>query len=99
VGFGDLSLASMSNDGKKLSINGLPYTQGMSIGLDVEAKDDGAYSLQVSYENKMPANIQIWVKDTYLKDSVNVCKANYNFTVSKADTNSFGSKRFKLIIK
>lgn len=99
VGFGQESLASISKDGKKLSIYSLPFTPGMAVALDVESKNDGAYSLQISYQNKMPSNIQVWVKDTYLKDSVNVCTGNYNFTVTKADTNSFGTKRFKLIIK
>jgi hypothetical protein len=99
TGFGELSLSSISNDGKNLSINTLPYTQGMSVGLDVEAKNDGDYSLQVSYENKMPDNIQVWLKDTYLKDSVNVRSANYKFSVSKADVNSFGNKRFVVTIK
>jgi len=99
VGFGQESLASISKDNKNLSIYSLPFTPGMSVALNVQAKNDGAYSLQISYQNKIPANIQVWVKDTYLKDSVNVCTGNYNFTIAKADTNTYGTKRFKLIIK
>ena len=98
-GFGQESLASISADNKELSIYSLPFTQGMSVALDVEAKNDGAYSLQMSFQTKMPSNIQVWVKDTYLKDSVNVCSGNYNFNVAKADTNSYGTKRFRLMIK
>ena len=98
-GFGQVSLASISSGGKYLAINGLPYTSGMSIGLDVQAKTSGAYSLQISYERKIPSTVQILLKDTYLKDSIDVRTHNYNFHVSKTDTNSFGSKRFKLILK
>jgi len=98
-GFGQVSLASISSDGTDLSVNRLPYRSGMSIGLDVHTKTDGAFSLGISYENKVPGNIQIWIKDTYLKDSIEVHKGNYSFNVSRADTNSFGNKRFKLILK
>ena len=98
-GFGQVSLASISGNGVDLAINELPYTPGMSIGLDVHAKTDGAYFLAVSYQNKMPANIQIWLKDTYLKDSVNVGAKSYTFKVAKADTNSFGKNRFRIIFK
>lgn len=99
AGYGKVSLSSTSSDGKKLAINSLPYTPGMSIGLNVNAKQDGAYSLTVNYEKSLPANVQIWVKDAYLKDSVNVRANICKFNVSKADTASFGSSRFKLVIR
>ena len=99
TGFGQVSMASISTDGKDMAIYSLPYTPGMSIGLDARTKTDGAYLLKISYENKMPSNIQVWLKDNYLKDSVDVCKGNYNFNVAKADTNSFGKRRFKLTFK
>ena len=98
-GFGQVSLASSSSDGKNLSVNGLPYTSGMSIGLDVNVKTSGMYLLKISYDRGIPADVEIWIKDTYLRDSVNACTGNYNFNIDKADTNSFGGKRFKLILK
>jgi len=97
-GFGQVSLASISSDGKDLAINGLPYTFGTSIGLDVHTKNNGIYFLEISYQKKIPSNTQIWIKDSYLKDSVDLCTRNCTFNVSKADTNSFGSKRFKLVL-
>jgi hypothetical protein len=99
IGFGLVSLTSVSKDGRDLAIYRLPYSSGMSIGLNVNTKADGAYQLSISYEKNIPANIQVWIKDTYLKDSLNVCTKNYHFNVTKADTNSFGSKRFKLILR
>ena len=100
AGFGQESLASISSDGIYLAINRLPYTRGMVIGLVANATSDNAFYLQVSYKNKIPANFQVWVKDAYTNDSTNVCTAGkYNFKVLKTDTNSFGSKRFKLVLK
>ncbi len=98
-GYGAESLSSISSDGQDLAIYNLPYRNNLAIGLDVNMRSDGAYSFAISYERKIPANIQIWVRDTYSKDSVDVRAKNYTFNVLKADTNSFGSKRFKLVIK
>jgi hypothetical protein len=99
AGNGQVSLASVSKDGEDLSINGLPYTPCMSIGLDIHAKTSGSYLLKISYEKEIPADIEIWIKDTYLRDSVNARTGNYSFNIDKADTNSFGGKRFRLILK
>jgi len=99
AGNGQVSLASISNDGRDLAISHLPYTAGMSIPLDMHTKTDGAFLLKISYMKNVPANTQVWLKDAYLKASVNVRAINYNIPVTKADTNSFGSRRFKLVIK
>lgn len=99
TGFGNESLSSLSSDGRALAINRLPYSPAMSIDLDMHAKENGDFFLETSYENNVPANIHIWLTDTFLKDSVDIGAANYNFSVSKADTNSMGSKRFKLTLK
>lgn len=99
TGFGNESLSTLSSDGRALAINRLPYSPGMSIYLDIHAKTDGNFFLETSYENDIPANIHIWLSDTFLKDSVDIGVANYNFSVSKTDTNSMGSKRFKLTLK
>jgi hypothetical protein len=98
-GYGEESLASISNDGKDLAINDLPFTQGMAIGLDMNVKTGGAYFFKLSYASKIPATMKIWVKDTYMKDSVDVRSGHYDFTVNKADANSYGSKRFQIILK
>ncbi|MFI5159921.1 MAG: hypothetical protein ACHQHN_01525 [Sphingobacteriales bacterium] len=99
VGFGQVSLASISHDGRDLAINRLPYKPGMSIGLDFHTKTNGEFYLALDYENKIPGDIAIWLQDTYLKDSIDVCTGSYTFNVIRADTNSFGNKRFRLIIK
>jgi hypothetical protein len=99
MGNGKVNLASISSDGRDLAINDLPYTPGMSIGLDAITKSDGAYVLAVSYQSNIPASIHFWLNDTYLKDSLDVRTKIYSFNVSKADTNSFGKNRFKLVLR
>lgn len=98
-GFGNESLSTISSDGKDLAIDNLPYAPGTPIDLNVETKGDGAFSLAISYRNKIPGNMCAWLKDNFTKDSVDMCKGPYSFNVTKADTNSFGSKRFQLILK
>ncbi|MEO6851485.1 MAG: hypothetical protein ABI203_09605, partial [Mucilaginibacter sp.] len=98
-GFGKESLSSLSSDGLDLVLNNEPYTPGMSIPLDVKAQASGSFLLQLSYQTKLPANLKIWLKDNYLKDSVNVRTTNYNFNITKTDTNTFGKNRFKLILR
>jgi hypothetical protein len=99
TGFGTVSLSSLSNDGTCLAINRLPYRPGMVIGLDANTKADGNFSLKMSYINKIPPGIQVWLRDNYLNDSINLRKVNYNFSVLKADTNSFGKNRFKVTLR
>ncbi len=98
-GNGQVNLASTSVDGRDLAINTLPYIPGMTIGLDMRTKADGAFTLQLDYQKNLPSTSHIWLKDAYLKDSVDVRTKSYQFNVIKADSNSFGSSRFKLVIK
>ena len=98
-GFGAVSLSSISSDGTWMAINKLPYSPGMVVGLDFYTKADGNFFLHISYINKIPPGIQVWLRDNYLKDSVNLRKEHYNFNVIKTDTNSFGRNRFKVILR
>lgn len=98
-GFGQVSLSSISRDGRNMAIYALPYKPGLFIGLTVITKKDGDYSLGISYEKGLPPDLHAWIKDAYMQDSTDVCSGNYNFKVVKADTNSFGSKRFSLVFK
>lgn len=98
-GFGQVNLSCLSKDGHDLSIYTLPYKPGMSVGLNVNAKTDGTYSFSIDYERQIPVGIQVLIKDTFKKDSLDVRGGTYNFTVTKADTNSFGKNRFVLVIR
>lgn len=100
-GFGLVSLSSLSTDRVPLAINVLPLTtKGISIGLRVNAKNDGIYKLNLSDLKSIPDSYSIYIKDAYKKDSLDLrLYSTYAFNIFKADTASFGSNRFKLVIR
>ncbi|MFI5136860.1 MAG: T9SS type A sorting domain-containing protein [Sphingobacteriales bacterium] len=100
-GYGAISLASISGDGVKLAINRLPLpAQSETIRLYATAKTSGAYRLNTTEDEGIPALYDVWLMDAYEKDSLDLRQnPAYSFNISKADTNSFGSKRFSLVIR
>ena len=100
-GFGVVSLASLSSDHIPLAINVMPLTsKGASIGLRVNVKSDGVYTLNMQQINAVPDKYSLRLMDGYKKDSLNMrLYPTYAFNVYKADTTSFGSHRFKLVVK
>ena len=99
-GFGWVSLSSLSSDNVALAINTLPLTnQRLTIGLVVNAKTDGVYNLNMIAINSVPSIFEIWLIDNYKKDSLDFRQnRSYAFDLYKADTNSYGSHRFSLVI-
>ncbi len=100
-GFGVVSLASLSSNNVPLAINTLPLKPaGTSIGLKVSAKTDGIYSLSLQAIDAIPSAYNIWLKDGYKKDSLNLrLYPSYAFNIYNADTASFGGNRFKLVLR
>ena len=98
-GFGQTSLSSISLDGISLSINYMPYTDSLLIPLDVHTRQNGTFYLEISGEYKIPGDKQVWLKDTYQKDSVCLYTQPYRFIVDHADTSSYGTGRFKIFFK
>jgi trimeric autotransporter adhesin len=99
-GFGAVSLSSLSSNNIPLAINTLPLTKaGLKIALKVNAQASGIYSLNMIAIKNIPSVYRIWLKDNYQKDSLDY-RANptYSFNINTADTTSFGSNRFKLVI-
>ena len=94
-------LASYSSDGIPLSVNLLPLpVQQVAIRLDVEAKNSGQITLEKTQLDQLPNNYSIWLIDHYLKDSLDLrAGSNYIFTINKADTASFGSYRFCVVVR
>ncbi len=99
-GMGQVSLSSLSSDNVSLAINQLPLpTQSCSIGLKLNAQTDGTYTLNMTTIAAMPAIFEIWLKDNYKKDSLDYrSNQSYTFDLVKADTNTYGSKRFSIVI-
>jgi hypothetical protein len=98
-GYGLESLASIAPDGTNMAIYSLPYKPNMSVKLNVNTKGDGQYLLKMSYGRTLPSTLQVWIRDTYAKDSLNVRAGSYKFAVTKADTASYGSHRFQMVLK
>lgn len=94
-------LSSFSSDGVPLAINlvPLPKQNPEVIKLDVEAQKSVSFTFKRKQLDQIPAIYNIWLKDNYKKDSVNFrVDSNYSFTVNKADSATFGSNRFSVII-
>jgi len=100
-GFGMVSLSSLSSDNVPLAINFLPFpTQSLTIGLKVNAKTDGIYKLNMTTISTIPQLFEIWLMDNYKKDSLDFRQyPGYAFNIIGADTNSYGSHRFSLVIR
>jgi hypothetical protein len=98
-GFGVESLASLSSDGHELAISTMPYKAGASVGIDVGAKGDGAFLLKISYLKSVPADIQVIIRDKYLKDSADVRTGPYKFNIVKSDAATYGANRFSVVFR
>jgi hypothetical protein len=100
-GFGLVSLSSMSSDHIPLAINVQPLPKtSAKLGLSANVTTDGNYTFNMKNIVGIPQLFDIWLIDTYKKDSVNMRhNSRYSFNISKSDTNSFGSKRFSIVIR
>jgi len=101
TGLGAVSLASISSDKVILGINQLPLaSMGQTIALKIGATTDGSYILNMKELVGVPQLYDVWLMDAFKKDSVNMRTDKlYNFTIAKSDTNTFGSNRFKLVVR
>lgn len=99
AGFGKGSLSTITRDGISCAVQTVPFSKGYTIPLKVTAKNDGVYLLKTSFTKNIPANVGIWLKDAYRKDSLNIRIWNYRFDVIKSDTNSYGTHRFSVVIR
>jgi len=100
-GSGTISLSNISTDNRSLAISQIPFPkQSITIPLNAAVTESGTYGLNVTEVANIPKLYDVWLKDAYQKDSVNV-KQNpmYSFTANTADTASFGITRFSLTIR
>jgi hypothetical protein len=95
------SLASFSSDSVKLAINYLPLPKiaPQVIRLFASAREYGTYTIQRSDIQAIPPIYDIWLMDNFKKDSLDIrANSSYRFDIT-ADTNSYGSNRFSLVIR
>jgi hypothetical protein len=100
-GSGPLSLSTMSGDNIALAINqtSYPAKAGLLIPLNVGVSTGGLYQFNFNDAKNIPNRYEIYLIDSYKKDSLDINNKTYNFNVDIKDTTSFGAKRFKLVIK
>jgi len=102
LGNGSARLATISADSVNLAINSLPLPNQnpTMIRLKVNASQDGIYKLNLDAIKSIPELFDIWLFDAYKNDSLDI-KHNptYSFNVYESDANSYGSKRFSLVVR
>jgi hypothetical protein len=102
TGNGQVSMASISSDNIPLAISKIPFPkqQQVKINLMVKAQTDGTYTLRKTDLQNIPKLYEIWLQDAYTKDSLDIRNNSvYVFNLAHADTNTYGSRRFSLIIR
>jgi hypothetical protein len=95
-------LSCFSSDGVPLSVNFLPLPKQTPdvIRLDVEAENSGQFNLKRTELDSLPKIYDLWLVDNYKKDSLDLrVDSNYFFNIDKTDTASFGSYRFKVVVR
>ncbi len=97
-----VSLSSLTGDQVDVSINtvSLPARQAQKVKLNVGASTSGTYSLSLMDLANVQKLYDVWLMDTYKKDSVNLrINSTYSVDINKVDTYSFGSNRLILVIR
>jgi hypothetical protein len=96
------ALYCFSKDNSKLSINTLPLPKqsAESIRLNVTVAKSGAYTFEKTVMTAIPKIYRVWLMDKYKKDSLDLSNnTSYAFNVDLADTASYGSNRFTMVIR
>ncbi|MDB5147245.1 MAG: C-terminal target protein, partial [Mucilaginibacter sp.] len=96
------SLSVLSSDSVQVSIHRhpLPGKTQETIRLFADATASGPYKLKLTDIKDLPDPYEVWLKDKFLNDSLNV-KSNpeYNFNIDKNNSASFGATRLELIVR
>ena len=94
-----VEFAFLSADGLLLNVDGVPYKPGMVVNTYVTANANGAYFIRAQKLYGIPKDMQIWIRDNLQKDSLELHTGNYHFSIDKTDTNTFGKRRFQIVVR
>ncbi len=101
AGTGKVKMASRSSDDVLLAINKMPLPgqKQATIALFVTAGAYGTYKLNMTELKGIPQIYEVWLMDAYKNDSLDMRhNTTYAFDIT-ADSNSYGNKRFQLVIR
>lgn len=99
IGSGKVNLSSISDDNQLLSINSLPLHDGVTIPLKVGSNAYSTYTLNLTEAKGIPQIYDIWLKDAFTGDSVNMrTTTSYTFSIT-TDAGSYGAKRFSVVMR
>jgi len=99
TGTGKVALASLSADNKTLALNSQPLTNGISVPLTINTNAYATHTISLKDIKGIPQLFDVWLKDAFKKDSVNLrTTATYTFDIT-TDTGSYGSHRFSVIMR
>jgi hypothetical protein len=92
-------LSSLSAEGKKMAINYMPHISEISsFKLGVDAANNGNYTFTFSLQD-MPIGYEAKLKDNYLNSITDIVEGfEYNFTVDRSRSASFGNARFEILL-
>lgn len=96
------SLSLLSADSVRLAINHLPFpkTQDEIVPVYTNATNSGTYRFDMTEVRNVPALYDVWLKDVLTTDSVNIKNnRSYTFNIDKGVPETFGNKRFKLVLR
>jgi len=97
------SMWTTSNDQVKLVTKwrALPTgAQQDTINMTVNGSVSGQFTLTRAELQGIPTLYNVWLMDRYMKDSLDLRNnSTYVFNINLADTNTFGSHRFQVIIR
>jgi N6-adenosine-specific RNA methylase IME4 len=96
------SLSLLSADSIKLAINHLPFPkiQDEIVPVYTSATNSGTYRFDMTEVRSIPNLYDVWLKDALTADSVDIKNnRSYTFNIDKGVPESFGDKRFKLILR
>jgi hypothetical protein len=96
------SFSALSSDSVKTSIHHLPLpgkTQEI-IPLFADATASGPYQIKLADVKDLPAIYDVWLKDKFTKDSVDIKHNNvYSYNIDKGTPATFGKDRFQLVLR
>ena len=97
------TLAGITADSVKTSVKWLPLPKAneeRTLPLNVTGRTSGIHKLAMTTLKQLPAIYEVWLMDKYKSDSLDIRhNSTYAFNLELTDTASYGSNRFRVVIR